>query len=86
MLLNCYRLAGKTWAWLLTDFIPSQDLQWLDTGLNVMADPMKFTAGGWCSPPVEFLGTTPFYSAITPITDTQGKLPCLCIAELQLSR
>lgn len=52
MLLNCYRLAEKTWAWLLTDFIPSRNLQWLDTGLSVMADPMKFTAGGWCSPEV----------------------------------
>lgn len=52
MLLNRYRLAEKTWAWLLTDFIPSRNLQWLDTGLSVMADPMKFTAGGWCSPQV----------------------------------
>lgn len=36
-------------AWLLPEFIPIQDLQWLDAGLSIMANPMKFTAGGWCS-------------------------------------
>lgn len=50
ILLYCYCLAENTWAWMLTEFIPIQDSQWLDTGLSIVASAMKFIIGGWCSP------------------------------------